>query len=267
MYLSYVSGSAATREWRSARVFISSTFHDMHAERNLLVLDVFPELRDRLRRHRVNLRDIDLRWGISREDAVEDRVAEICSREIDACRPLFIGLLGERYGGAPGESGAASYTELEVRHALADPRTRRAALFYFRDPEALAGLPTARVKDFREADPAARGRLERLKDDVRSAGAATSKALGSEPELAHSADQGPLQDRDDPGDRARKKREAVRVRQSRSRPGTAFSAPPSPRTSAGSSGRASTFSSTASRPGPRRSRCRTRYNRDARSRG
>lgn len=153
-------------------MFISSTFHDMHAERNLLVLDVFPELRDRLRRHRVNLRDIDLRWGISREDAVEDRVAEICLREIDACRPLFIGLLGERYGGAPGESGAASYTELEVRHALADPRTRRAALFYFRDPEALAGLPTARVKDFREADPAARGRLERLKDDVRSAGVA-----------------------------------------------------------------------------------------------
>ena len=49
--------------WRTARVFISSTFRDMHAERDELVKTVFPALRERLAPHRVHLVDIDLRWG------------------------------------------------------------------------------------------------------------------------------------------------------------------------------------------------------------
>jgi len=34
------------RSWRTARVFISSTFRDMHAERDHLIKVVFPELRE-----------------------------------------------------------------------------------------------------------------------------------------------------------------------------------------------------------------------------
>jgi hypothetical protein len=34
--------------WRTIRVFISSTFCDMHAERDHLVKVVFPELRERM---------------------------------------------------------------------------------------------------------------------------------------------------------------------------------------------------------------------------
>ena len=37
-------------DWHTVRVFISSTFRDMHAERDHLVKVVFPELRERLRR-------------------------------------------------------------------------------------------------------------------------------------------------------------------------------------------------------------------------
>jgi telomerase protein component 1 len=55
--------------WKTIRVFISSTFRDMHAERDWLVKRVFPELRQRLEKHRVHLIDIDLRWGITREQA------------------------------------------------------------------------------------------------------------------------------------------------------------------------------------------------------
>ena len=47
--------------WRTVRVFISSTFRDMHAERDHLVKVVFPELRERLAKHRIHLVDIDLR--------------------------------------------------------------------------------------------------------------------------------------------------------------------------------------------------------------
>jgi hypothetical protein len=61
--------------WQTARVFISSTFRDMHAERDHLVKVVFPELRERLLPHRIELIDIDLRWGITEEEAQNDRVS------------------------------------------------------------------------------------------------------------------------------------------------------------------------------------------------
>ncbi len=37
-------------KWRTVRIFISSTFRDMHAERDQLVKVVFPALRDMARR-------------------------------------------------------------------------------------------------------------------------------------------------------------------------------------------------------------------------
>jgi len=46
--------------WQTAKVFISSTFRDMHAERDHLVKVVFPALREELEKHRVHLVDIDL---------------------------------------------------------------------------------------------------------------------------------------------------------------------------------------------------------------
>jgi hypothetical protein len=50
--------------WRTVRVFLSSTFRDMHAERDHLVKVVFPALRERLLPYRLELLDIDLRWGV-----------------------------------------------------------------------------------------------------------------------------------------------------------------------------------------------------------
>ena len=44
--------------WRSVRVFLSSTFRDMHAERDHLIKVTFPALRERLLPHRVELYDI-----------------------------------------------------------------------------------------------------------------------------------------------------------------------------------------------------------------
>ena len=48
---------------RSVRVFISSTFRDMHAERDHLVTVVFPELRERVEQLGLEFFDVDLRWG------------------------------------------------------------------------------------------------------------------------------------------------------------------------------------------------------------
>ena len=87
--------------WKTVRVFISSTFRDMHAERDYLVRVVFPALRERLEKYRIHLVDVDLRWGITEEEAQHDRVLDLCLELIDECRPYFVGILGERYGWVP----------------------------------------------------------------------------------------------------------------------------------------------------------------------
>jgi hypothetical protein len=90
-----------SQTWKTVRVFISSTFRDLHAERDYLVKRVFPALRQRLEPQRVNLVDIDLRWGITREQADNDQVLGLCLQQIDECRPFFVGLQGGRYGWVP----------------------------------------------------------------------------------------------------------------------------------------------------------------------
>lgn len=143
-------------KWKTVYVFVSSTFNDMHAERDLLVKRVFPELRLWCARRKLQLRDIDLRWGVSAADAQENkRVVEVCLRNIDKCRPFFLCFMGQRRGWVPqaedinpetleafpelrSHIGSASVTEMEVIHALLQPMIPavapvRHARFYFRD--------------------------------------------------------------------------------------------------------------------------------------
>ena len=83
------------------RVFVSSTFTDHQAERDHLVKNIFPRVRHVCRERGVEFTEIDLRWGVTEEDAVRGRVVRACLEEIDRCRPYFIGILGERYGWLP----------------------------------------------------------------------------------------------------------------------------------------------------------------------
>ena len=53
--------------WKTVRVFISSTFKDMQAERDHLVRFVFPRLREELLGRRMHFVDVDLRWGVTSE--------------------------------------------------------------------------------------------------------------------------------------------------------------------------------------------------------
>jgi tetratricopeptide (TPR) repeat protein len=172
--------------WKTVRVFISSPFRDMQAERDDLVKVVFPALRERLERYRVHLIDIDLRWGVTREQAENRQILGLCLRQVDDCRPFFLGLLGQRYGWVPdrlpadavrrhpwlSDHAGTSITELEMLHgALRDPHG--GALFCFRDPEAVRDIPEPlRSAVFVETDPIAGGRLAALKDHIRRSGCA-----------------------------------------------------------------------------------------------
>jgi hypothetical protein len=79
---------------RTVRVFLSSTFRDFAEERELLVKNVFPELRRKCRERQVELIDVDLRWGIIEKESKQGKVLPICLAGIDRARPYFIGFLG-----------------------------------------------------------------------------------------------------------------------------------------------------------------------------
>ena len=88
------------------RVFVSSTFSDMVAERNALQKQVFPRLREWCRTKGVTFQAIDLRWGISQEAGLNQRATDVCLNEISRCqasttRPNFLLLMGDRYGWRP----------------------------------------------------------------------------------------------------------------------------------------------------------------------
>ncbi|MDA0162916.1 DUF4062 domain-containing protein [Solirubrobacter ginsenosidimutans] len=116
----------ATR-WQRVGLFISSTFDDMHAERDYLVKRVLPELQEWCEERRLRLVDIDLRWGVVEPDMTG--IVRKCLAAIDASQPLFLCLLGQRRGTIV-ERGA-TVTELELAHALAGPCH---VLAYLRDP-------------------------------------------------------------------------------------------------------------------------------------
>ena len=95
---------------RSPRLFISSTFTDMNAERDAL-MNVFPILKEPCAQRGVNFTPIDLRWGITETEAREGLVFESCMREIDNSRPFFIGIVGHRYGWVPTENDFGGFTD------------------------------------------------------------------------------------------------------------------------------------------------------------
>lgn len=163
--------SPSALEKREIRVFISSTFRDMMRERDLLVKEVFPELRRKCAGRFVTFTEVDLRWGITEEQAAEGQVLPLCLAEIERSRPYFIGLLGERYGWVPDDihpdvierepwlvehvQSRTSVTELEILHGvLNDSEMENLAFFYFRDPNYVnnSSLSEDERKDMVERD-------------------------------------------------------------------------------------------------------------------
>lgn len=170
---------------RSVRVFVSSTFRDFAAERDALATHAWPALRALCEERAVSFTDVDLRWGITDEQAAEGAVLPICLAEIDASRPYFIGILGERYGWVPqaipdhlveampwlSERKTKSVTELEIAHGvLNDPAMAGRAFFYFRDPAYAQSVPEARRSDFVSEDTESATKLADLKARIRASG-------------------------------------------------------------------------------------------------
>jgi len=177
--------------WQSRSVFVSGTFDDMHAERDLLATHVFPLIREQMLARKVDLDFVDLRWGIEttslrEEEAKHSLVLKVCLAEIARCRPHFIVLLGDRYGWVPPperavaaateaalevESSGMSVTALEIEFGAFAGNAGAVPLFYFRDPlpyELMSPTQRARYSDAVER-PEAYARLQALKARIEQA--------------------------------------------------------------------------------------------------
>ena len=83
-------------------IFVSSTFRDMQAERDILIKEVLPRINEKLYPVGKTFQFTDLRWGIDTLDVDMDeanlRILSVCSSEIERCHPYFLVILGDRYG-------------------------------------------------------------------------------------------------------------------------------------------------------------------------
>lgn len=164
---------------KTVRVFISSTFRDMHAERDHLVTVVIPELRERVERLGLEFFDVDLRWGVPAKDANGETANswEYCRQWINRFEPFFVCILGQRYGWEPEpeqlkdlddrqrqQAKKRSITDMEVRHAVLNDRRKRRSYFYLREDEAPAS-----ASEFVDPPPLT-DKLKQLKNEIRSCG-------------------------------------------------------------------------------------------------
>ncbi len=159
-------------------VFVSSTFRDMHPERDAIRVKVTPAVNAEARRYGDAVSMCDLRWGIDTAEMdggqSARKVLRVCLDEIDRCRPYMIVILGYRYGWMPGEAliretsdtrapfappeEDISVTALEIEYgSLADPEKLSHTLFYFREIEGPCPEP------YRQEDERHRRKLDALR--------------------------------------------------------------------------------------------------------
>lgn len=175
-------------------LFVSSTFRDFHRERDILVASVRPALDDLVRSFGCRVEIIDLRWGVAAADVDEDndsrqgRVLDVCLHEIDRARPLFVGLVGDRYGWVPPRGRAIraaraasldvdvegkSVTALEFEHGTVTNADTQ-GVFFIRE---FVGTPPAGFAD-PDPGPVAALRFRVMDLCASGSGAAHSYSLG-----------------------------------------------------------------------------------------
>lgn len=153
-----------------ATAFISSTFTDMKSERNLIMYSVLPRVKHWAFKRGIIFDIVDLRWGINNEQSEKlHQTVRICLERVKDCDPLFICLLGERYGWIPDQNDfnqsmfendisdyiGASATELEIMQALNNAffdSSEKSCIFLFREELCYDLVDKSVVKEYKEQD-------------------------------------------------------------------------------------------------------------------
>lgn len=91
--------------FKTFKLFISSTFLDFQKERNALEAFVFPRLKVLCSSNGFNFQSVDLRWGVNKDVIENNHIIDFCLNEVSRCsndpQPSLLVLLGQRYGWVP----------------------------------------------------------------------------------------------------------------------------------------------------------------------
>ncbi len=167
--------------------FISSTFKDMHAERDALHQAVFPALRKLAKPYGEEIDALDLRWGVDTSLMTEAQsgmhVIETCMDAIDRCRPYMVVLIGERYGWIPEEGLISelhdarmerwggvpmSITQMEILYGALESDALERCVFCFRDAHFSDSLPEAVRGAYAAESDEHRKKLSALKEKIKA---------------------------------------------------------------------------------------------------
>ena len=181
--------------WKTVKIYICSNPEDMQAEREHLLKAVFPELREQLAPFRVEVVDVDPAWDFSPAALKDPRQLAQSLQLITKCQPFFIGLVGEatgaglssipevllkRYGWMKDYEGRSNL-EIQIMHgALNQTDQGGRAFFYFRNPEAVAGVPDEFRARHMETDAAKAATLKELKDRIRGSGHTVTESYNTQ---------------------------------------------------------------------------------------
>ncbi|GIE99369.1 carbohydrate-binding module family 20 domain-containing protein [Paractinoplanes rishiriensis] len=119
------------------RLFVSSTFADLGAERDALHRDVFPRVRRFCAERGIPFSAVDLRWGVSPAAGLDQATVPICLAEVERCHPHFLLLIGDRYGWCPLPPRLPAGELDAVRAGLDDAGRELAGRWYRRDDNAV----------------------------------------------------------------------------------------------------------------------------------
>ncbi len=150
-------------------IFVSSTFNDMQAERDMLHQYVLPCLQEIAVNFGETVSLIDLRWGVDTTKLYRgemiNKVVRTCLDGIDLCDDFVLCFLGTRYGMIPKNfpfevieneyglvfSESTSLTELEIRYGILKKNRKNRAIVFIRDE--IKNLPETLFSQYYDDNP------------------------------------------------------------------------------------------------------------------
>lgn len=165
-------------------IFLSSTFNDMQNERDAFHRVILPQLNQTFAKYGEVFQICDLRWGIDTTNESEEnstvKILKVCFSSIKRAIPLFIVLLGDRYGWIPPKDTnkalepfglqyhEQSVTEMEIEYqSIINSNSNYHALYFFRNSIPQEQMSAESRELYFSSDSQKKEKLKTLKDRIR----------------------------------------------------------------------------------------------------
>ena len=85
---------------KTVKIFLSSSFRDMHVERDALIKNVFPKIQEEAKKLGLRIFFVNLCCNDTKEQLKQDKAEECCLDAMEESCPYFLGILEKRYDSA-----------------------------------------------------------------------------------------------------------------------------------------------------------------------